>query len=163
MTRTIVSDHTKNKRGALLRRLGTELNLLVSEARAMSVKAARQFEPELSSSAFQVLLWLHAHGASRASQIAEGVAMDRSVVSRLLKELRYLGLLDTARDSGDRRGIVAALSEAAQAKVAEAIVIKGALYKARLREWSDEELRTLADLIARLNHSARTTSAPGTE
>ncbi|GAB3104485.1 MarR family winged helix-turn-helix transcriptional regulator [Lysobacter terrae] len=148
-TDRIIEGAAKNR--ALLRDLGTELNILMSTARAFAVHAAASFQPELSSSAFQILQWLHARGPTRASQLAEGLAMDRSVISRLIKQLRQLELVAVSPDDGDRRGVTVSISSSAQSKVAAAMTSKGELFEARFRGWSEGDVRKLTELLHQVN------------
>lgn len=159
MART--SPEEAGQRQALLEDLGAELNILLSAARAFAVHAAAGFQPGLSISAFQILQWLQARGPSRASQLAEGLAMDRSVISRLIKQLREPGLIDVSPDDEDRRGVVVAISDAARAKVAEALARKGELFEARFHEWSENDLRRLTELIQRVNRSEAPSAIQG--
>jgi len=77
--------------------------------------------------------------------------MDRSVISRLAKELRELGFIDTAADRTDGRSVVYRLAEPTRDSVGKAIAYKGNLFEKRVSQWPDADLAQLAGLLRRLN------------
>ncbi len=138
-------------RQALLLDLGAELSKLMTAARVVAQEAANNLHPGISAGGFQILQWLYAFGPTKASAIAEALAMDRSVISRLAKELRELGLVEALADRADGRGVVYGLSESARGRVTEAMAYKGHLFEKRVGQWSDADLAQLARLLRRLN------------
>jgi DNA-binding MarR family transcriptional regulator len=64
----------------------------------------------LQPAAFHIAFWLHAFGPAKPSAVAQAVAMDRSAVSRLTRELVRLGLIETSTDRSDRRSVVLSLT-----------------------------------------------------
>ncbi len=141
----------KLHRDIITRELGTELNALIMASRAVMAEAVACFQPPISSSAFQVLHWLHSFGPANASRIAEALVMDRSVISRLTKQLGQSGLTETRPDDQDGRGVVYALTEAGHAKVADAIARKGNLFEMRIVQWQEADLVHLTRLLRKLN------------
>ncbi|PTQ12410.1 MarR family transcriptional regulator [Sphingomonas oleivorans] len=139
------------RRETIVRKLGDELNALISASRAVTAEAAENFQPPVSGAAFQILQWLHSFGPAQASRIADAVAMDRSVVSRLTKDLRKLGLIEAQPDPADGRSILYGLADTGRAKVAEAIDRKGSLFRTCIEQWRDAELEQLTRLLRRLN------------
>jgi DNA-binding MarR family transcriptional regulator len=138
-------------RRALLLDLGTELSKLMTAARVVAQDAADNLHPGISAGGFQILQWLHAFGPTKASAIAEALSMDRSVISRLAKELRELGFIDTAADRTDGRSVVYRLAEPTRDSVGKAIAYKGNLFEKRVGQWPDADLAQLAGLLRRLN------------
>jgi len=138
-------------RRALLLDLGAELSKLMTAARVVAQDAADNLHPGISAGGFQILQWLHAFGPTKASAIAEALSMDRSVISRLAKELRELGFIDTAADRTDGRSVVYRLAEPTRDSVGKAIAYKGNLFEKRVSQWPDADLAQLAGLLRRLN------------
>ena len=138
-------------RRALLLDLGAELSKLMTAARVVAQDAADNLHPGISAGGFQILQWLCAFGPTKASAIAEALSMDRSVISRLAKELRELGFIETAADRTDGRSVVYRLAEPTRASVAKAIAYKGNLFEMRVSQWPDADLAQLAGLLRRLN------------
>jgi DNA-binding MarR family transcriptional regulator len=145
---------TKPHREAIVRELGAELNALISASRAVMAGAAESFQPPISGSAFQVLQWLHSFGPAKASRIANALIMDRSVVSRLTKQLGQYGLAESQPDDQDGRGVVYTLTERGRTKAAEAIARKGNLFEMRIKQWQEADLEHLTRLLRRLNGRA---------
>lgn len=139
------------RREIIVRELGAELGALIAASRAVTSEAAESLGPGVSASAFQMLQWLHSFGPTKASGIAEALSMDRSVISRLAKELRKLGLVEAGPDSEDARSIVYRIAEPARGKVAEAIAGKGSHFEMRISGWPDADLMHLTRLLRRLN------------
>ncbi len=142
---------TKGRRAALLDELGQAFSALLTSARAFSAQSAEGFQPPLSSSAFQILQWLHSHGPSRANELADGLAMDRSVISRLLKQLRALKLIEAMPAVLDRRGVVVKLHADTQVRMDKAMSQKGRLLVDRFGDWSATDIETLLRLMQRIN------------
>src|ERR1700722_18068621 len=93
-----------------VRALGSALNALVSQSRALTAQAAAAFDAELQPAAFHIALWLNAFGPAKSSAVAQAVGMDRSAASPLTRELASHGLIETIIDPSDRRSIVLSLS-----------------------------------------------------
>jgi DNA-binding MarR family transcriptional regulator len=141
----------KQHRETIVRELGVELSALISASRAVMAEAAESFQPPISGSAFHVLQWLHSFGPAKASRVADALAMDRSIVSRLTKQLGQFGLAESRPDDQDGRGVVYALTETGRAKAAEAIARKGNLFEMRIEQWQEADLKHLTQLLRRLN------------
>jgi DNA-binding MarR family transcriptional regulator len=144
----------KPHREAIVRELGAELNALISASRAVMAEAAESFRPPISGSAFHVVQWLHSFGPAKASRIADALVMDRSVVSRLTKQLGQRGLAEPRPDDQDGRGVVYSLTKTGRAKAAEAIASKGNLFEMRIKHWQEADLEHLTRLLRRLNGRA---------
>src|SRR5580704_7221884 len=93
-----------------VRALGSALNALVSQSRALTAQTAAEFDAELQPAAFHIALWLNAFGPAKPSAVAQAVGMDRSAASRLTRELVRLRLIETSTDPSDRRSIVLSLT-----------------------------------------------------
>lgn len=59
-----------------------------------------------------ILVQLHGHGASRATQIAERMGISKQAIQRPLRRMHAHGYTETAADPGDRRAHLVCLSEA---------------------------------------------------
>lgn len=133
--------------------LGTQLNVLLSSARAFTADTAANFEPALSSASFQILQKLHSTGATRSMRIAQALAMDRSALSRLLQQLTQAHLVEAYPDPSDGRATMYGLTKETSEKMDRAIVNKGSRFSERLLAWSDADIQQLSRLLARLNEA----------
>jgi DNA-binding MarR family transcriptional regulator len=118
-------------------------------------EAATRFHPDLPPAAFHVARWLLAFGPSRTRDIAEGVAMDRSAVSRLIDALDAARLVRVHVDPSDRRANSVRLTPAGRRHVTRALQWKGGVFHDRLATWNERDLEDLARLLAKLNTSAK--------
>ena len=142
-------------RPALVADVGGQLSRFLASARAFTIEAAGRFHPDLPPAAFHVARWLLSFGPSRTSDIAEGVAMDRSAVSRLIDGLGAAGLVRVEVDPSDRRANSVRLTPAGRRQVTRALEWKSGVFNQRLATWSDRDLEQLARLLGKFN-DART-------
>jgi len=133
--------------------LGTQLNVLLSSARAFNAETAANFEPALSGASFQILQKLHSTGATRSMRIAQALAMDRSALSRLLQQLTQAHLIEAYPDPSDGRATLYGLTKETSERMDHAIVGKGSRFSGRLLAWSSADIQQLSGLLARLNGS----------
>jgi len=92
------ADHETNQMPPLWLSLGEQLNALLSASRAVTTEMAATFDADLQPAAYHVIQWLHAFGPAQASHVAEALAMDRSATSRLVRQLKQAGLVESRPD-----------------------------------------------------------------
>jgi DNA-binding MarR family transcriptional regulator len=138
------------RREQRIRALGSVLNALLSQSRALTAQAAVTFHAELQPAAFHIALWLNAFGPAKPSAVARAMAMDRSAASRLTRELVRLGLIETSTDPSDRRSIVLSLTADGRRRMNAAMQAKGNTFRQRVASWSEQDLLLCTDLLQRL-------------
>ncbi|WP_337059425.1 MarR family winged helix-turn-helix transcriptional regulator [Kineococcus sp. G2] len=90
------------------------------------------------------------HGSLRMSEVAEGLGLDLSTVSRHVAHLRDKGLLTTSPDPDDGRSQRLSVTAAGEGELrAQRDRVVGAL-AARLADWDDTEVDDLARLLRKL-------------
>jgi DNA-binding MarR family transcriptional regulator len=90
----------------------------------------------------------------RRVDLAEQVLLTASGITRLLDGLQSAGYVDKAACSSDARVTYAVLTEAGREKLRSAADVHLAGIRARFAErYSDDEMETLAELLARLDGS----------
>jgi DNA-binding MarR family transcriptional regulator len=141
----------ESSRHDLERRLGEQLNALISASYALSVQSAAHFDPALQPAAFHIARWLYSFGAANASTLARAVAMDRSATSRLVRQLKRLGFVRSEQDPQDRRGVIVSLTPAGQRRMMEALAERGLAFQERITRWSDADLAQFIELLRRFN------------
>lgn len=105
------------------------LNLIFARARKMWVEAADRVHPELQPSGYKMLMFLTRVGSCNAHEIAGRFEMDKSVISRQVRMLEDLGLLESRPDDEDGRQRVLTATRAAS----EALAAVRAEHTNRLR------------------------------
>ncbi len=131
--------------------LGEQINALISASHALNVRAAARFDSSLQPAAFHIVRWLYSFGPTNAASLAESTAMDRSSVSRLVKQLQSLGYVNKEASPSDGRGVVLSLTELGQQKVVEALKEKEDVFYKRISDWEDDELRDFIQMLKHIN------------
>src|SRR5690349_10250705 len=93
-----LTDDETNETPPLWLSLGEQLNALLSASRAVTTEMAASFGADLQPAAYHIVQWLHAFGPAQASHVADGLAMDRSATSRLVRQLRQAGIVEARPD-----------------------------------------------------------------
>src|SRR5260370_27786569 len=75
--------------------LGVEINALLSASRALDVRTAAAFHPDLQPAAFHLARWLYAYGPAKPSALAEAVETHRRSTSTLIGSLKSSGRVAT--------------------------------------------------------------------
>ncbi|MFJ7941885.1 MarR family winged helix-turn-helix transcriptional regulator [Peribacillus sp. NPDC096622] len=135
--------------------LGEQLNALISAAHALNVRAAAKFDSSLQPAAFHIVRWLYSYGPTNAAALAESTAMDRSSVSRLVKQLQSLGYVSREVSPNDGRGIVLSLTEYGQQKITDALKEKESIFFERISNWKDAELHDFIQMLRHFNGFVR--------
>jgi DNA-binding MarR family transcriptional regulator len=116
------------------------------KARARMLAAAAH---DVEWSAHVVLKCIANEGRVRVSEVAEHLRSDPSTVSRQVAALVRDGLLERRADPADGRASLLALTEKANAVLAEHDQIRLAHFANVLDGWSDTDLRRFAAMLRR--------------
>ena len=121
--------------------------------RSWNKDLATRFQPELSPLAFGILRYVMQHPPVRSADIVAKFGLDKASVSRQIRTLRDVGLIDSTPDPSDgRAGLLVATDEARRTyeKYRDQTRMR---YRAVLDDWSDEELDSFARMLRRLSDS----------
>ena len=80
-----------------------ELSMLFSRMRTVWKESAQQVHPDLQPAGYKLLSAITRLGTTNAHVLAETFEMDKSVVSRQIRMLEDLGLVETRTDERDGR------------------------------------------------------------
>ncbi|SET24565.1 MarR family winged helix-turn-helix transcriptional regulator [Paenibacillus sp. NFR01] len=142
----------RNKpRQSLEAELGEQLNALLSAAHALNVRSAAQFDSSLQPAAFHLVRWLYSYGPTNAATLAASTAMDRSSVTRLVKQLQALDYVTREVSPKDGREILLTLTETGQQRMKHALAEKESAYYERLSSWTDTELNEFIRMLRHFN------------
>lgn len=127
-----------------------QLRLLFVRVRAVWKEAAAAVHPDLQPVGYKILSAIVRRGPMHAGAIADSLEIDKSVVSRQVKQLEALGLARSVADPNDRRGrIIEATPSAAESVGQKGSRMQQQLY-AQLRTWPGRDVDELARLLKRL-------------
>jgi DNA-binding MarR family transcriptional regulator len=141
------------ERAVLVNGVGDELGQLLASMRSLSHHMAALIDPDLQAAAVWVLRWLSHNGPSHAGRIATELLMDKGAVSRQLRALRELGLVQSERDPLDGRATLVELTDDGRARVERIREIGREQFYGRIENWSDKDLRTFSAMLGRFNDS----------
>lgn len=128
-------------------RVEQELGRLFARIRVGWREAAVTVHPELTQLGYQVLVSIASGRATSAGAIIERLQLDKSAVSRQVRQLEQWGLVESIPDPGDRRARVLVATGLAQERVAVARAAYERRMGDRLRAWSATDLEHFADLL----------------
>ena len=138
-------------RAELLGGLEQQVGVMVRRIRRIIGERARAVHPDLQSSSYLMLSWLGKHGPRRASEMVEAFGIDKGAISRQIQHLVDLGLADRAPDPDDGRALLISPTPDAVVRLAAVTSEHRAWLDDRLRDWSDDELSGIVDLLTRYN------------
>lgn len=128
-----------------------QLSVLFNSVRTLWRDSARRVHPSLQPVGYKLLATLVRHGSCTAGALGEELATDKSVISRQVKLLEELGLVQSTPDPADGRARILTPTPKAVQCIAEVRDENQAQLRARLGGWSDDELSQFAVLLGRLS------------
>ncbi|MHB1009355.1 MAG: MarR family winged helix-turn-helix transcriptional regulator [Propionibacteriaceae bacterium] len=99
------------------------------------------------------LLFRLLDGPLRATELAELLYVDLSVVSRQIASLSDRGLVVKTRDADDRRAFRVEITEAGRSLVSDVACIRQRFLEGLLDEWDTEDVTRFADYLHRLTQA----------
>jgi DNA-binding MarR family transcriptional regulator len=137
-------------RTAALKEVEQQMGAFTRRFREALQKAASAVDPSLPPFGFKLLRIIE-RGPISASAAADLLVVDRSVISRQVRQLEELGLVDTTTDQADGRKRILRLTELGAQRMSEASPTGPILVNQLLSTWTTEELTLFAAQIERLN------------
>jgi DNA-binding MarR family transcriptional regulator len=137
----------------LLIALEQEVGVMIRRIRRVLAERARKIHPDLQTSSYLMLSWLHQRGPQRASSMAESFGIDKGAISRQVQHLVELGLVDRAPDPEDGRATLVSASSDAVRRLDDVTAERRRLVDERLDDWSDADLDGFVELLRRYNRA----------
>jgi len=107
----------------------------------------------MQTAGYLVLRYVMAHEPIRAGDVAAGLSMDKSAVSRQLTALRDSGLIEAQPDPEDGRASLVVGSAKANERLDEFRVELKADYQRILASWDAADIEAFARLLNKFNES----------
>ena len=127
-----------------------QMSVLFSKARLVWKEAAQQVHPDLQPAAYKLLSTIVRLGSANAHVLAEMFEMDKSVVSRQVRLLEELGLVETRADERDGRVRVLVATPVAEERIREVRARNQQRLRGVLLDHPEAELRGFAHLLRRI-------------
>ncbi|MCW7941958.1 MarR family transcriptional regulator [Streptomyces hygroscopicus] len=130
-----------------------ELARQLSAIGAVKRDLGRILPPDCPGGSAAVLTLLGRHGDMRMSKLAELLAVDMSVTSRHVAHVADRGWIQRSPDPADKRSRILRLTAPGRAQLDELSRRIAELLAERLKDWSDDDVGRLIQLMARLRES----------
>lgn len=128
-----------------------QFTILYTRVRAGMRDRASRVHPELQPLGFTVLATLLRCGPTHAGAMAERLDLDKSMMSRQVRQLEGMGLITRESDPNDRRAAYLVATADAQTRVAAVRRADQKSLHAGLADWQLGDLEKLVELLERLN------------
>lgn len=131
--------------------LQSHLNLIFARTRTLWKESAAQISPELQVSGYKLLTFIDRSGTTSAHELAERFEMDKSVISRQVRMLEDLSLVESCADDRDGRLRVLSATTKAQAVLADLRRAHGVRLRAVLAELTPDEIHAASKVFRLLS------------
>jgi DNA-binding MarR family transcriptional regulator len=128
-----------------------ELGVLFRRGRALSAEMSRKVHPELEPGAYGLLIRIEEGGPARSSDLADYFSVGKATISRQLKVLEELGLIQREPDPVDGRAHLLVLTAEGRRRIGCARTARQERFQAMLGTWDRGEVELLARMLGRFN------------
>ena len=145
-----VAEHdsdTPEARAAAVRALEAEFGELITHFRRLILENANRVSPGMLPGAYKTLTTIARCEQVTASTLAERMLMDKGQVSRAVRELEDLGLVERSPDPSDGRSSLLRLTELGTERLAEARLPQEGMLLRTLQDWSTDDIGNLSRLL----------------
>ncbi len=132
-----------------------QFTALYRQVKAKMRQRASLVHPDLAVMGYVILTTLKRCGATHAGALIETLGMDKSLLSRQLRALEELGLVERELDPADKRSSILTLTELGRERVNTVQAADRAALYGQLRDWEVNDLNRLAELLSRVNEFDR--------
>lgn len=126
------------------------LNLIFARTRSLWKESAAYVHPDLQVTGYKLLTYIEHAGPANAHEIADRFEMDKSVVSRQVRMLEDLGLVESRADERDGRLRVLTATPRARSALAELRSGNASRVRGAIGGLSIDEIRTASKVFRML-------------
>lgn len=131
--------------------LEAEIRFMFVGMKTVWKEAAQALDPELQPIGYKILVVLVQHGPLRAQSIADILDHDKALVSRQLRVLERLGLVNIQPNPSDARALLVSPTDSAVASLQSHDTPTRVRLREHMKDWSPEDTQRLIQLLAALN------------
>lgn len=141
------ADDTLGARTEAVRALEGEFGQLITRIRRIVVDNANRVSPGMLPGAYKVFTTIVHRGTTTQSALAETLMADKGQLSRTVRDLEHLGLVQRTPDPTDRRSSILSPTPLGLERLAEARVPQEGTLLTALADWPVDDIRSLARLL----------------
>jgi len=134
-------------RAAAVRALEAEFGELITHFRRLILENANRVSPGMLPGAYKTLTTIARCEQVTASTLAERMLMDKGQVSRSVRELEDLGLVERSPDPRDGRSALLRLTDVGTERLAAARLPQEGMLLQTLQDWSLADIGNLSRLL----------------
>src|SRR5918994_6930669 len=147
MSMTMTTDDTREARTEAVRALEAEFGELINRFRRIIADNAQRVSPGMLPGAYKVFTTIVRRESVTLSALAEALMADKGQISRTVRELEQLGLIERTPDPEDGRSSLLSPTPEGLARLAAARAPQESVLLETLELWSLDEIRSLTRLL----------------
>ncbi|WP_205789322.1 MarR family winged helix-turn-helix transcriptional regulator [Microbacterium sp. CPCC 204701] len=147
MSMTMAADETREARTEAVRALEAEFGELISRFRRIILENANRVSPGMLPGAYKVLTTIVRRESITLSALAETLMSDKGQISRTVRELEQLGLVQRTPDPDDGRSSLLSPTTEGLERLAAARAPQESTLVDALDEWPVDDIRNLTQLL----------------
>jgi DNA-binding MarR family transcriptional regulator len=131
--------------------LERELVLLMRRGPSLARELAEEIHPELDVAGYSTLSRISDLAPVRAADLVAFFGIDKAAVSRQIRRLEELGLVERASNPRDGRSLAVRLTPLGDTRLRQVGQARNARFRSLLDSWPQADVDELARLLGRLN------------
>ena len=147
MSITMTADETREARTEAVRALEAEFGELINRFRRIISENAGRVSPGMLPGAYKVFTTIVRRESITLSALAESLMADKGQISRAVRELEQLGLIERTPDPDDGRSSLLSPTAAGLERLAEARAPQERTLVDALEDWPIDDIRNLSRLL----------------
>ena len=151
MSSTMTDSHDLEARTVAVRALEGEFGELLNQFRQIAAENAHRLSPGLLPGAYKVFTTIARRESVTISALAEALLMDKGQLSRTVRELEHLGLVQRAADPADGRSSLLSPTREGLERLADARRPYESSLLVRLADWPLDEIEHFTRLLSALS------------
>lgn len=144
-----------DQRAESVRALESEFSALINQFRRVLVEVAGRVSPGMLPGAYKVFTTISQRSPITQSGLAEHLMVDKGQLSRTVRELEDLGLIQRDPDPNDRRSSLLSPTPLGIERLQAARKPHGDLLERTLQDWDIDDIHSLTRLLHALTAGTR--------
>lgn len=143
----MTTDDTREARTEAVRALEAEFGELINRFRRIISENATRLSPGMLPGAYKVFTTIVRRESVTLSALAESLMADKGQISRTVRELEQLGLIERTPDPDDGRSSLLSPTPAGLERLAQARAPQERTLVHALEDWPIDDIRNLSRLL----------------